>query len=217
MTTFACVFVSGYVGYTPAYVRNLIGMLKDNYDGACDFVVLTDQPEVLGMVKAEVAVVPKPPHRYPWWAKVELFKPGRFHGRVCYFDLDVLLWRNVNPIVEFPSRFALVPHAGSFEGKNGKSVVKRFNSSVMVWDAGCCDEIYTSFTTDVMARLWGDQDWIGEKVPHARTMPIQWFPRLSEFDAEACDVPEDARVILCKRPKNVEAAQRWPWFKKAWR
>lgn len=215
--TFACVLVSGYVGYQPEYVRRLASTIARRFEDEHELVVLTDRPGQVSRYVDRVVEVPTPPHRFPWWAKVELFKPGRFRGRVCYLDLDTLPVRNLHPIVDYPARFALVPHAGKFEGKGNLKVVKRFNSSVMVWDAGECDDLYTNFTTDVMARLWGDQDWIGESRPHARAMPLEWFPRLSEFDpSDEVNLPADARVVLCKRPKNHEAASRWPWFREAW-
>ena len=214
--SFACVFVRGYVGYTPSYVKNLMSMVKRNYEGDCITYCLTDQSEAVKKYVDVVIPVKTPSHQYPWWAKIELFRPGRFEGRVTYLDLDVLVTRNLNVIADYPSMFALVPHAGSFEGKNGKKVVKRFNSSVMTWTAGQCDDLYENFSLGVQDRLWGDQDWIGEQKPHARMMPLAWFPRLSEFDAEEGLVPSDARVILCKKPKNHQAATKWPWFKEAW-
>jgi hypothetical protein len=216
VSTVACVFVRGYVGYTPDYVKRLGSMVRRNFDGDVEFVVLTDQPKVMQSVADKVITVPTPPHDYPWWAKVELFRPGRFSGRVTYLDLDVLVLRNLNIVTDFPSEFALVPHAGRFDGKNGRRVVKRFNSSVMSWDAGVCDRLFMDYRPEVQLRLWGDQDWIGEQMPHARRMPIEWFPRLSEFDAEKGEVPPDARIVLCKKPKNHQAAAQWKWFAEAW-
>lgn len=212
--TFACVFVRGYVGYSSAYVRNLASMVRRNYEGECTIACLTDQPRAVAEYVDEVHVVDSPPHSHPWWAKVELFNPERFTGRMCYLDLDVLVWRNLNVVTDYPSAFALVPHAGKFEGKGGLKVVKRFNSSVMVWDAGECDSVYNNWSPSVRDRLWGDQDWIGERRPDAAAMPAAWFPRLSSIAAPP--YPDGARVVLCKKPKNVEAAARWPWFREAW-
>lgn len=217
---FACVFVRGYVGYSPTYVSRLASMVRRHYDGDCRVICLTDQPGAVRRFVDEVREVETPPNSHPWWAKLELFRPGQFAAgvRVCYLDLDVLVWRSLNVISDYPTRLALVPHAGNFEGKGLRRVVKRYNSSVMVWEAGSeIEALHRNFTPDVMHRLWGDQDWIGEQMPHARTMPLAWFPRLSEFDAAGGAVPLDARVVLCKRPKNEQAAADWPWFREAWR
>src|SRR5436190_1636090 len=115
--TFACVFVKGYVGYDVTYVKNLAKMVRRHYEGRYRFACLTDQPDKVGRFVDEVIEIPVAPFRFPWWAKVELFKPGRFEGRVCYLDLDVLIIHSLNVIAEYPARFALVPHAGSFEGR----------------------------------------------------------------------------------------------------
>ena len=85
----------------------------------------------------------------------------------------------------------------------------------MVWDAGTGDPLWDSFTASVPRRLWGDQDHIGEQMPDADRMPLDWFPRLSALHG---DPPTgDARVVLAKTPKNAAAAQRWPWVADAWR
>jgi hypothetical protein len=92
--------------------------------------------------------------------------------------------------------------------------VKRFNSSVMVWDAGTQNHIYDRFLPGVPLRLWGDQDWIGEQCPDAEAMPVAWFPRLSELNGTRPSV--EAKVVLAKKPKNIIAAKMMPWFKEAW-
>jgi hypothetical protein len=111
--------------------------------------------------------------------------------------------------------FALIPHAGRFQGMNGRRIVKRFNSSVMVFNAGEQAHLVERFTPDVPGELHGDQDWIGEQCPNAATMPLAWFPRLSEV--QNGPVPDDAKVVLAKTPKNVVAAGRYPWVAHAWR
>jgi hypothetical protein len=84
----------------------------------------------------------------------------------------------------------------------------------MVWNAGAAAKIFTMWSRDSADRLWGDQDWIGEVMPSAVTMPIKWFPRLSEARPPW---PEETKVVLCKKPKNADAAKQFPWFDQAWR
>lgn len=214
--TVACVFVSGHVPFTPEYVVRL--------RSACErslpphrFVCLTNREHELP--EDGIEIVPIEPHRgiFGWWSKVELFNRSMpFTGRCLYLDLDVLLVGDMEPIIEFPAEFALVPDgAPNFQPKDGKSVVKRFNSSVMVWDYGVGHEIHDLWTHKIAARLWGDQDWIGEVCPKAATMPAEWFPRLSQLGCAPSWTPH-AKVVLCKKPKNVEAAARYPWFNEAW-
>jgi len=97
----------------------------------------------------------------------------------------------------------------------GRQIVRRFNSSVMVWDGEYTPtDLYTDWTPAVVNRLSGDQDWIGERLPLAATMPRAWFPRISEAVRPPWDA--DAKVILVKVPKNHILAEQEPWFEPLW-
>jgi hypothetical protein len=216
MTTVACVWVKGHVPYPVEYVSRLEAMVQRWIDRPYRFVCVTDRP---GQLPTGVtpAVIPNQAPLYGWWSKVQLFNPRvALQGRVLYLDLDTLVVASLAPILDYPAPFALVPHAGKFDGMHGRQVVKRFNSSVMVWDAGTQAHLYKAWTPQVAARLWGDQDWIGEQTaPDAAVaMPAAWFPRLSELGGSR---PSGAaKVVLSKTPKNMEAARRWKWFDQAW-
>lgn len=214
LVTVACVWVKANVPYPVVYVERLRAMVGRYLDRSCRFVCVTDRPERVPPGVEPIAIPPMPPGMSGWWAKVELFRPQLFSGRVLYLDLDVLVRSSLAPIVEYPSQFALVPDAGTFQGRNGLKVVKRFNSSVMVWDAGCNTSLYETFSRDVTRRLHGDQDWIGEQMPHADTMPLAWFPRFSELHGVPPTDP--AKVVLVKKPKNEQAAAAYSWFRDAW-
>lgn len=217
MTTVCCVFVRGHVRYTPEYVIRLAAMVKRRMDRPYRFVCLTDQPQAF-KDKGGVGTLRVDPWRglFAWWAKIHLFAPSSgLIGRVLYLDLDTLVVGPLAPILDFPAAFALIPHAGRFEGKGTRKVVKRFNSSVMVWDEGATTDIWERWTPEVSERLWGDQDAIGEWRPDAATMPESWFPRLSSI--RGGPIPPDAKVILAKSPKNAEAARRWRWVSDVWR
>lgn len=213
--TVACVFVHGHVPFTKDYVLRLASMVRRWMDRPYRFVCLCDQPGELPHWIERVAV-PKPTLK-GWWSKLELFNPDRGQvGRVLYLDLDTLIVGPLAPILDYPADFALAPNAGTFQPKNGLQVVKRFNSSVMVWDAcaSLTERLWNAWTPDVASRLWGDQDWIGEQTPSAAAMPAEWFPRLSEIAAPP--FPAQAKVILAKKPKNADAAKLYPWFEEAW-
>lgn len=213
--TVLCVWVRGHVPFTAEYVTRLRSMARRVLPPH-RFVCLTDNVAILpGDI--EVILIPTPPsHLKGWWAKVRLFDPGLpLSGRLLYLDLDVLLVGDLMPVVNFPGRLALAPDgAPTFRPRDGTQCVKRFNSSVMAWDYGAHPELFLEWNQYVAKRLWGDQDWIGERVPGASAMPGEWFPRLSAVVSPPW--PEAAKVILCKKPKNEEAAQRFPWFVEAW-
>lgn len=212
--TVACVWVNGHVPFTVEYVARLRAMVSRALARPFRFVCFTDRPHALP-TGVEAMVIPTPARDVKgWWSKLELFNAAHgLAGRVLYLDLDTLIVEALDAIVDYPAPFALAPHAGDFNGKGGLLVIKRFNSSVMVWDAGVNARIFDAFTPDVPRTLWGDQDWIGSLYPGAAAMPLAWFPRLS---AARPPWPGDTKVVLCKKPKNVEAAGLWPWFREAW-
>jgi len=210
----ACVLVQGYVNYTPDYVSKLRSMVKRHLQREHTFVCLTDQQ---GVDADRQWSIDTPEDMHPWWAKIHLFNPKLFRpGQVVmYLDLDVLIVKNLLDILHYADgHFTLVPHAGRWKGKGAMKVVPRFNSSCMVWRAEQGYHLYNAWSKGVTRRLWGDQDWIGERMPHAKTFPLEWFPRLSEVVSPP--FPEEAKVILTKKPKNHIAAEHWPWFKEAW-
>ena len=167
--TVACVCVPGPGNYTFDHVCRLFRMVKDHLKQS--------------FVLCPITISPLP----GWWAKVDLFQPGRFRGRVLYLDLDVTVTGDLMDLVNIDAPFAIIRdwHTGNF------------NSSVMVWDAGAADHIFTNFNDSVMKRYRGDQGWIHECMPYAATFPKRWClsykkhirPRLND------SLPEDCRVI----------------------
>lgn len=217
MTTVACVWVRANVPYGVEYVANLRAMVERHLSRPFRFVCLTDRPEQLP-VDVEGLRIAHDPTVPGWWAKMELFAPDRLTGRVLYLDLDSLVCADLDPIVDVPAPFALLPDGGTFKPRTHHRVVKRFNSSVMVWDAGVNGGLYDTFAEarDVYTReFWGDQDFIGQTRPEAATFPAQWFPRLSELDG--APPPPHAKVVLCKKPKNAIAARQFAWVADVWR
>lgn len=214
MLTVACVWVNANVPYTVEYVTKLHAMCQRWITRPFRLICLTDRPWLIPD-PIERGHIQLPKGMKGWWAKVEAFNANRRLGpRVLYLDLDTLIVGSLDAIIDFPAPFALVPHAGTFNGKDGLAVVKRFNSSVMVFDAAVTYRLYDDWTPSVTERLWGDQDWYGEQMPHAVAMPLEWFPRISELQERGPS--PDAKVVLAKTPKNAEAAKRWPWARQAW-
>ena len=232
--TVACVLVNGHVKvFRPEYVIKLANMVRPWMDRPYRFVCLTDYPR-MAVRNIDLITIPSPAkvsrrffwnytagdRVFAWWSKLELFNPKHgLSGRVLYLDLDALVVGPLAPILDYPSDFALIPDEGQFAGKFGLKVVKRFNSSVMVWDADGekPKKLWNKFTPSVPAALWGDQDFIGEQIPDADTMPAEWFPRISALTELRQEPPKPpVKVVLCKWPKNTIAAEWYPWVQKVW-
>jgi hypothetical protein len=216
MITVACVWVEANVPFGLEYVDKLRSMVRRRIPYSHRFVCLTDRPRHCESVGVEPIRIERPVARPGWWSKIELFNPAHgLAGECLYLDLDVLLVADITPILLFNHwGLALIPHAGSFEGRQGLKVVKRYNSSVMRFTPSAeLARLWAGWTPGVARRLWGDQDWIGEQMPAQPTMPLEWFPRISEIKRPA----RDAKVVLMKRPKNHIAAEQWPWVREIWR
>jgi hypothetical protein len=133
-----------------------------------------------------------------WWAKIDLFKPGRFSGRVLYLDLDTTVVGSLDDLVGFDAPFVAI---------QDYQYPIRINSSVMSWDAGVADHIYTEFVPnafDTIGKTHGDQDWIHQHIAAAR-FPKRWCPSYRAHVLPTGKVPKDARIIVFHgRPKPWE-------------
>lgn len=164
MLTVACVLSGG--SYNKSHVTRLRQQLIGRINQPFEFVCIEDSS-------------------YPgWWAKIDLFKPGRFKGRVLYFDLDVEIVDNLDDLINFPWPFCII-----------KDWLGGVNSSVMVWDAGFLDHIYEKFTPEVMDRLHGDQDFIREQMLSSAKFPKNWCISY-KYHVIQNKVPEGVKVIV---------------------
>ncbi len=223
--TVACVFVQGEYPYTPDYVQRLYAMVARWLSLPFEFVCLTDQPWLF-----DAPITSIPVQRFPdcnaYWTKMKLFDPTlNFTGRMLALDLDSLIVGPLAPVVQYPARFVMatdcltnvgsgLPHLGKVD-RHGRALVQKFQGSVMVWNAGNHSDLYTNWTTAVAKRLSTDQDWIGERYPDASVMPLSWTPRISQI--KDGPVPEDAKIVFSKKPKNDVAETLWPWVGPVWR
>lgn len=165
--TVACVLSPG-PKYNRSHVDRLESMVSQHMRQPYKFLCVEDSP-------------------FPgWWAKVSLFRPGRFSGRVLYLDLDVTVIGPLDDLADYPYPFAAI---------RDYQYPLQINSSVMSWDAGVADCIYDDFTPDVMDRLHGDQNYIYEKI-NPVTFPKRWCPSYKANVLPTGKVQKDARVIV---------------------
>ena len=165
--TVACVCVPGGI-YNSTHVVRLQRQIEDNLAQPFKFHILmhSDKPG--------------------WWAKIDLFEPGRFEGRVLYLDLDVTVVDDLEPLANYPEPFVAIKDY----------IYPTLNSSVMSWDAGVADHVHTNFTPDVMDRLHGDQDWITEQMPGTQVFPEAWCVSFRKSVKKFKHVPPDAKVVV---------------------
>lgn len=225
--TVCCVWVKGAYPYTAEYVVRLERMVRRFLPRPFRFVCLTDQPKALPKsMHVEVVETPGDPIPLPTrgiWTKLELFNPFREwnrHGhRVLFLDLDVLAVASLDPIVDFPAQFALTEdelvdeRAHDTTDRYGRKIVRKFNSSVMVWDGGTQNELFTRWSPKDALIYSTDQDFVAAWAPRAVGLPLNWFPRISRVQPPW---KPDVKVVLVKKPKCHIWAEKEPWFEREW-
>ena len=137
MLTIACVQVENYLSRGQEYVDKLRAMVRRNLAQPHQFVCIieSDKPG--------------------WWAKLDLFSPGRFTGRVMAFDLDTVICGPLDAMAESKGTIHFTDWGWS--PKNNM-----YANAVMVWDAGEHEEVWSRYTPEVPQRLRGDADWMFE-------------------------------------------------------
>lgn len=121
-----------------------------------------------------------------WWAKMSLFEPQRFSGRVLYLDLDVEVLKPLDEIADFPAPFGMIKDWN----------VPGYNSSVMVWDAGYLDYLYEKFTKDpekFMSIYHGDQNFITDYAKPAK-FPTKWCSSYKKH-VKSDTLPAETKII----------------------
>lgn len=132
--TVACVNHGNYQGAGARYVETLRAMVARRLPRSHDFVCLEDVGPWTG-----------------WWSKIELFRPGRFYGRVMYLDLDSVVVGSLEQLADTK---------GIIDLRDWGWQTATYCSSVMVWDAGEHASIFNLFDASVPRDFAGDQDWM---------------------------------------------------------
>ena len=147
--TVACVLSEGPGNYSKEHVQRLQEQVARHLHQPYNFICLDDSS-------------------FPgFWAKISLFEPGRFSGRVLYFDLDVTIRGQLDDLASI--------HSPSLFTTTKDFIRMGFNSSVMTWTAGAADHIFTEFDYERDTQKFkGDQSWIFHKMPGASKFPRAW-------------------------------------------
>lgn len=158
-----------------------------------------------------------------WWPKMELFRPDLPTGRNFYFDLDLVLIRDIGEIVSYPAPFAAI-EPGKKVGSDQKAPwvdqegfwrVPRYQTSIMVWDSEYGHRFWNTFKPEHKARLASDQDYLGEVFPDEARMPTEWFTRIRKMDRGLMP-PPPVKAVLTMPYRNDEAARRYRWIARLW-
>lgn len=95
-----CVYKTGG-DYDHRYVVALRDGVRRYLGCEHTFLCLTDSPDLAGKVQQDVQIEPLQYSWPGWWSKLELFRPDLMYSQTTiYFDLDVLIKRNIEDFVK---------------------------------------------------------------------------------------------------------------------
>lgn len=204
--TVACVEWGDYCGQGARYVRNLRAAVARHLAAPHRFVCLTDRPAAHPDVQTSALA----PGLAGWWNKLELFRPGRFEGRVLYLDLDSFV---IGPLDALAARKGII-HLGMWGWKQND-----YGSGCMVWDAGEHAEAWLRLNeppAPAPQRFRGDQDWL-TALGGWEALP---FPLVCSFKYHCKDgPPAGAAVVCCHGPRkpHLDLGERdEAWARPAW-
>ena len=162
--------------YPAKYVNVLKNMVARHTTVEYTFHCLTDDPTGIDP-DVNIVKLPNDPWIKIWWSKLWMFSPEMpVKGNILFFDLDVVIFDNIDPLFTHePGKFMIIRDFNRCRIKDWKLS----NSSVIRWQSGTMDFLYTEFkekSASVMQQNHGDQDWITKRAKDVITWwPEQWI------------------------------------------
>jgi len=166
MITVAC--VKWGKKYSYQHVNKLQEMVSQYLTVPHDFVCLTDNPHKVICKTLELT----PGEFKGWWAKMNLFNQDSFNDWILYLDLDVIIHRNIDELVQNTDK--------NFYSIRDFLFPEVFNSSVMFWKKDVYSSLWKVYSEDpnrYMDVYKGDQDFVSDMVMSGddwTTYPDEW-------------------------------------------
>ena len=163
--------------YPWEYVEKLYHMVSTNLSCPIRFHVFTehDRPVPATMIKHILEDWPGIEGRKKaWWYKMQMFDGQHVQGRLLYFDLDTVLTRRIDWMLDLPGEyFWSVRDFRHLWRPNWRGI----NSSIMLWDTVRYRWVWKQFCEHNIAAITrqhhGDQDFLNSVLTdkHLRFMP----------------------------------------------
>lgn len=200
---------AGEAPYDASYVRRLRRQVAEHLSLDYTFCCLTDLRQHFARTRTVWLE-----HDWPgWWAKIELFRPGLFRGRVLYLDLDTSVVGSLDGVAGYKGSFGMLedfyrPGQGA--------------SGVMAWaPSPRTERIYTEFAQmaeGAMQSHRGDQNWISGSVEWADLRSLYPGQIVSRWEHCADGVPEESRIVAWHgEPKPAEIGWELEGSRGHWR
>lgn len=158
-------------GYSWQYVDTLYSMLSRNLSRPVTLHVYTEASRTVPApyIKHELEDWKISGPKKSWWYKLQLFNPAQFSGPLLYFDLDVVIARNIDWIWQLKNNYFWTVH--DFK-RIYKPAHQGLNSSIMWWDTQRFQSVWTSFKQldfgYVLRKYPGDQDFLSQIIPQSQ-------------------------------------------------
>jgi hypothetical protein len=207
----ACVYKTGG-DFTAEYVHKLVSAVRRHSSFALDVLCLTDDKDLRGNFRT-VALEKDLPG---WWSKLELFRPGLTEKkRILYFDLDTLILKNIDHLLQFEAPFAaLLPWNPANRAR------KQLASGVMLWDHAMFSQLFhNGYQPEQLGRYAGDQEFLSEKINVGRYTwtPLQNVAKIYSYKRQCRHrIPRDAEIV-CFHGKPRPHELTLPWVVGNWR
>jgi len=163
-----CACVIHGSGYDWKYVERLYNMLTKQIPQGIRFHVYTEHhrsvpPHMIKHILEEWPGITGP--KKSWWYKMQLFNPEHHKGDLLYFDLDVVIARDLSWIFKLPTDYFWGIRDFRYLQNTTTQVI---NSSVMWFNVSKFSYVWDKFVKDgvqtVVGRFQGDQDYITKAV-----------------------------------------------------
>ncbi len=206
-----CVYKSGG-DFTEQYVK----ALKVSLDKFCpvpyDFYCLTD----LSYAVEKYSIIVDLKHNWPgWWSKLELFNPvlpfNTSNETVLYFDLDVLILRDISNLVEL-IRYLKYPMMLRSSDKLGEKNDWP-SSSIMAWRGDMMQGVYYTVIqkgiTEVIQKAYKNPSRAGQRTDQGFIRTIINPNKFQDFLPEGYIVFKYPDYV--RNPKVIEKATILNW------
>ena len=190
--------------YDWCYVENLHAMLRRYWHNDVELHVFTEShrqvpaPMIRHVLEDWPGAVGP---RRAWWNKLQLFDPRHWTGPVLYFDLDVVIVRDLSWINNLSlEHFWTIRDFKKLWRPSWRGV----NSSMMYWDpvkfSWIWDQVRQQQIDQIMMADAGDQDWLTKTLPQHQ---VRFFDdhRVRSWRWEIQDGGMDMRTRRHHRPR----------------
>ena len=165
-----CACVIHGTGYSWEYVEKLYSMLTRLIPSGMRFHVYTEHdrsvpPHMIKHILEEWPGISGP--KKSWWYKMQLFNSHLYNGDMLYFDLDVVLVREMDWVRDLPTDYFWSIRDFRYLQR---SLVNTINSSVMWFNVGDFAWVWDDFVKQDINKITkqfpGDQDYISHVINH---------------------------------------------------